>query len=147
MSQKMTPEVRANLREMLIRHEEYSKYPYPDTVGKITIGIGYNLTERGLPDRYINELFNDDVDFCYAKLSENFSWFESIEDSRKIVLLNMCYNLGWKRFLTFRRMLAALQICDYELAACEMIDSKWAKQVGQRAAELAKIMEEGLWQS
>ena len=147
MSQKMTAEVRVNLREMLIRHEEYSKYPYPDIVGKITIGIGYNLTDRGLPDRYINELFNEDVDFCYSKLSENFVWFDGLSDDRKIVLLNMCYNLGWKRFLTFKKMLSAIEEKNYKLASDEMLDSNWAKQVGKRATELAYIMEEGLWPS
>lgn len=147
MNCPMTPEIRFKLKEMLIKHEGYCKYPYTDSVGKITVGVGYNLSDRGLPDRYINELLNDDMDFFYQKLSGTFPWFNCLNDPRKIVLLNMCYNLGWKGFLSFQLMIGALSVKDYEIAACEMLDSKWAKQVGQRAIELAYIMEEGLWPS
>lgn len=142
---QMTPEVRFKLKEMLIKHEQYRNHPYIDSVGKITIGVGYNLTDRGLPDRYIHELMNDDMDFFYRKLHDCYMWFDTLSDPRKMVLLDMCYNLGWYKFLTFNRMLAALARRDFKIAAGEMLNSKWAKQAPERAQELAKIMEDGLW--
>jgi len=139
----MQPEIRLKLRESLIKDEEYTNFPYVDVVGKITIGAGYNLTDRGLPDRYLLELLNEDMDFHYKKLNECYVWFASLTDNRKVSLLNMCYNLGWRKFLSFNKMLSAISKRDYELAAREMLDSRWAQQVGDRAIRLANLMEEG----
>jgi len=57
----MTPDMMLKLKQSLVKHESYSKFPYTDTMGKITIGIGYNLTDRGVTDDWITEQFNNDA--------------------------------------------------------------------------------------
>lgn len=137
----MTPDLRVKLRESLIQDEEYKKFPYLDTQGKVTIGIGYNLTDRGISDQWIGEQFNEDVDYIYSKLTEVYTFFLGLTEERQIALINMCYNLGLKDFQEFHGMLDALNNGDYKLASQEMLNSKWAHEVGERAVRLANIME------
>ena len=62
----MTPEMISKLRVSLVLHEGYRKYPYIDSVGKVTVGIGYNITDRGMDDGWINDKYNKDVDYYYS---------------------------------------------------------------------------------
>jgi lysozyme len=140
----MTPEMMQKLRKSLVSHEEYRKYPYVDTVGKITIGIGYNLSDRGIDDEWINTQYLKDITYFYNQLS-SFPWFQSIGTDRQIVLIDMCF-MGWKKFLEFEKMIEALSKLDYKQAAFEMIQSKWAEQVKGRAASLAQGMLTGVYE-
>lgn len=139
----MTPEMSAKLRRSLILHEGYSKQPYLDTMGKITIGIGYNLSDRGLPDEWIQSQYEDDVAYFFNQLS-TFPWFHELNEDRQIILIDMSF-MGWKKFLTFKRMIGALENKDYQKAGIEMLDSRWAKQVGGRAVLLANAMIKGIY--
>ena len=138
----MTPESKQKLKELLVKHEEYKKFPYIDTVGKITIGIGYNLSDRGIDDEWINDQYQKDVAYFYTQLSKDFDWFLKFNEDRQIVLIDMCF-MGYQHFLEFKDMLAALEKGDYQQAASEMLNSKWATQVGERASTLATIMRQG----
>ncbi len=140
----MTPEMIAKLRRSLIKHEGYSNTPYTDTVGKITIGIGYNLTDRGLCDDWIDEQYREDVEYFYKQLL-NFPWFQQLTVDRQIVLIDMAF-MGWKTFLTFQGMLTAIEHGDYKEAANQMICSHWADQVKGRAVELAHAMLTGIYE-
>jgi lysozyme len=52
----------------------------------------------------------------------------------------MVFNLGISRFLNFKNAINAMQEQDWEEAAAQMLDSRWADQVGQRSHRLAKAM-------
>lgn len=140
----MTPEAKSKLRQLLVKHEGKENFPYIDTVGKITIGIGYNLSDRGMPDSWINQQYEDDVTYFYNQLNNDFPWFKHLTEARQAVLMDMCF-MGYKRFLSFKKMLACLAAGDYQRAALEMLDSKWAQQVHGRAHELADIMASGIY--
>jgi lysozyme len=140
----MSPEMIAKLKRSHLIHEKYRRYPYTDTVNKITIGIGYNLTDRGIDDEWINNQYRKDVSFFYETLS-SYKWFELLCIDRQIVLLDMVF-MGIKRFLTFKKMIKALEDRDYKTAAMEMLDSLWAKQVGTRATVLAHAMMTGVYE-
>lgn len=139
----MTQEMKVSTKHMLLVHEGYSKYPYTDTQGHITIGIGYNLTDRGIDDTWINKQCEEDMNWCFMKLFMNFDWYSELNDVRQMALVNMCYNLGWRKFLTFKKMIAALSKEDFNTAAFELLDSKWAKQVGKRADDIAHMIKTG----
>jgi lysozyme len=141
----MTDEMFAKLKRSLIAHEDYKKLPYVDTLGKITIGIGYNLSDRGLSDDWINNQFQEDVNYFYDQLTSTFAWYQHLTTDRQIVLIDMAF-IGWKKFLTFNKMLDALSRGDYTLASKEMLDSKWAEQVKSRATDLAHGMLTGVYQ-
>lgn len=137
----MTKETFLRIKRSLILHEGHENYPYTDPLGKITIGIGYNLTDRGIDNDWINKQFQDDVIFFYKNLCE-FPWFHLLNEDRQIVLIDMSF-MGWKRFLEFEKMISALEKRDYQKAADEMINSKWAEEVKDRAIKLAEGMRTG----
>lgn len=139
----MNPGIAVKLKRSLTLHEGWKSFPYVDTVGKITIGCGYNLTDRGLPEEWINSQYNQDVEFFYSKLFE-FSWFNKLNDDRKIVLIDMSF-MGWKRFLSFKKMIAYLEKLDYEGAAEEMKNSLWYEQVKKRGQDLYQGMLTGVY--
>jgi lysozyme len=134
----------AKLKLSLTKHEGCRNFPYVDTVGKITIGIGYNLTDRGLDDAWINTQYTKDVEYFYNQFYNTFPWFKNLNDDRQIILVDMAF-MGWKKILQFKAMLDALEKEDYALAAKEMLNSEWAIEVKNRAIDLAKGMETGIY--
>lgn len=130
------------LLEQLQRHEGLRLKPYRDTEGKLTVGYGRNLDDCGISEDEAGFMLDNDIDEVVADL-ERMPLYLRLDPIRKVVLANMCFNLGLTRFLEFRRMLAALADEDWERAAAEMMDSKWARQVGSRAVELSELMRRG----
>ena len=89
----MRESMRSKLKHLIVEHEGYRKFPYIDTVGKITIGIGYNITDRGMPDEWINQQYDKDIAYFYNQLWEDFEWFRGLDEHRQIVLIDMCFYL------------------------------------------------------
>lgn len=125
--------------EMIKRHEGFRQYPYKCTAGKLTIGYGRNLDDVGISKTEAEYLLDMDLDKHTEELDKVITW--AVPKDVYAVLVDMHYNLGHERFMQFRKMLECLKKLDFKGAAKEMLDSKWAKQVPNRAAELANIME------
>lgn len=130
------------LLEQLQRHEGLRLKPYQDTVGKTTIGYGRNLDDRGISEDEAGFMLDNDIDQVVAEL-ERMPLFLSLNPVRQVVLANMAFNMGVPTLLEFRRMFGALAEQDWDRAAREMMDSKWARQVGSRAEELSELMRRG----
>jgi len=141
-SKLMDQSFKSQLKTLIVSHEEKRNYPYTDMLGNVTIGIGYNLSARGLPDSWINEQFDQDIAYFDKVLTLDFPWYEHLCDARKMVIIDMCF-MGYKTFRTFHKMLFALELHNYERAADEMLNSEWAHQVNGRAVENALIMRRG----
>lgn len=140
----MTTQMQLKLKQSLISHEGCKRFPYCDTVNKITIGIGYNLTARGLPDDVINTLYNQDVQYFYCQLSE-FEWFRKLNEDRQLVLLDMSF-MGIKKLLGFEELIKAIIREDWEAAEKEILNSKWTEDVGEkRSTECANGMRTGIF--
>jgi lysozyme len=135
------------LRQQLIQHEGLRLFPYVDTVGKLTIGCGRNLTDRGISHVEAIELLDHDIEMAIADLLAFFPWVARLDAVRKAVLVDMCFNLGITRLREFANTMGAVERGDYAAAADGMRKSKWAKQVGNRAVRLRKMMVTGLWPS
>ena len=133
------------LKQQLVRHEGSRSKPYYDnaTPPRLTIGVGRNLDDVGLSQDEIDLLLTNDINRSIKYLTDHIEWVNSLDEPRRIVLVNMCFNMGISRLLHFQKMLAALQSGDYQKAADEMIDSAWYKQVGVRALELVNQMKTG----
>lgn len=134
---------KAKLAEQLKKHEGIKLKPYTDTVGKLTLGIGRNLEDKGITEQEALFMLNNDVDYFYGKLVKRLPWFLNLDDVRQNVLVNMAFNLGVGGLLTFKNMLRLVSIGHYQDGAEEMLNSKWAGQVGYRANELAEQMRTG----
>jgi lysozyme len=128
------------LMQQLKRHEGVKYDLYLCTAGKQTIGVGRNLDDVGITDDEAMYLLGNDIERVGKELEARVSILPELSENRKIVLMNMTFNLGINRLLKFKNFFAALEDKDYQKAADEMLDSIWAKQVGSRANELASIM-------
>ena len=130
-------------RQLIKSHEGVRMTPYIDTVGKCTIGVGRNLTDRGLTVEEVELLFETDFRLAKHILDIWLADWQSYPASVQMALLSMAFNLGGPRLSGFVKMRAALIDHDYEEAARQALDSRWAKQVGSRADEIAKLIGEG----
>lgn len=134
---------RKKLYVELVRDEGLKPKPYTDTAGKLTIGIGHNLTDNGLPLSLINALWSWDVDGVVEELDRYLPWWKTLDEVRQRVVVNLGFNLGIFGLLAFRKTLASLKLGRYDEAADELLQSKWATQVGARATRLAQMLRTG----
>ena len=131
------------LTTLLIQDEGMRLKPYRCSAGKLTIGVGRNLDDVGITEEEALMLLKRDIRHVLKTCRETFSWFFGLSEVRQIVVASMIFNLGISRFLRFKKTIAYIQAQDVERAAVEMLDSKWATQVGRRADRLAHMMREG----
>jgi len=131
------------LTDMLIRDEGLVLLAYEDSVGKVTIGVGRNLDDVGITEDEAMYLLENDILRVTKEVDRNFLWFDELDEVRKNVVLNMVFNLGLSRFKGFKNAIAAIENSDWIEASNQMLDSKWAAQVGIRAKRLAIMMETG----
>jgi len=131
-----------DFEKQIIAHEGMRLTPYKDSVGKITIGIGWNIDD--VPMRESEAITRMRNDLAEVKMqAEKLLFFSKLNLVRQNVIIEMIFNLGHSKFMQFKNMIVALQNYNYELAAKEMLTSKWATQVKSRAVTLAKQMETG----
>lgn len=131
------------LKKDLIRDEGLKLKPYLCPAGKLTIGIGRNIEDNGITEEEALHLLENDITLSIGELEEKLPFFANLDPVRQETLVNMAFNLGITRLMGFQGMIAALGSGDFDLAAQEMLDSKWARQVGKRAQRLAAGMKEG----
>ena len=134
------------LMEELIKDEGYKYEIYLDHLGYPTFGVGHLVLETdeehgqpvGTPvsEERIKECLSHDIDVVCSELDMKDPWWRNLSDNKQRVMANMCFNLGHPRLSKFKKFLGAMQISDWETAAVEMMDSKWAGQVGNRAIRL-----------
>lgn len=133
------------MRAELERDERRMKKAYRCTAGKLTIGIGHNLDDKGLSDAAIDFIFEEDLRDAMRDLSVFIPWWSSVlNEVRQRVLVNMVFNMGISRVLMFKLALSHMRNGEWARAAAEMRNSDWFKQVGARAERLATMMETGM---
>ena len=128
----------------LIWAEGYRKKPYRCTAGKLSIGVGRNLEDRGLSDDEMLYLMRNDMNEA-VRAAATLGYWSELNEARQLVVADMVFNLGLAGWLEFRRANAALAAGDYARAAEEMQDSRWYEQVGRRAKRLVEAMRTGEW--
>ncbi len=114
---------------------------YVDTNGHLTIGWGRNL-ENGISLDEAELMFQNDLNRSIAEL-QKCDWYQMQPSGVKNALVNMNFNLGIGKLQGFKRMISALRVKDYTLAALEALDSRWANQVHKRANDIAVMIRAG----
>lgn len=127
--------------KLIKKHEGYEQFPYKDSVGKLTIGYGRNLEDKGITKKEAEFLLENDIYNAIFDLMDIFKDFYSYPDNVKLALIDMMFNLGKTRFLTFKKMIAAIKNKDWSKASYEAQSSKWCRQVGSRCKDIAKLIE------
>lgn len=138
-----------NIVDQLRRDEGESPTCYQDHLGYWTIGVGRLIDARkggGLRPDEIAYLLNNDIISRREALKAALPFFAELSSARQGVLINMAFNMGVAGLLKFKQMLAAVEAQHWGIAAKEMLDSNWARQVPKRAVRLASQMETNLWQ-
>ena len=120
--------------------------PYKCTSDKLTIGIGRNLEDVGISEKEAEMLLQNDVQQVTAQLKEKFPWVLQLDEVRFAALINFTFNVGIGTASKFVNAMALLKAGNYGTAADEFLDSRWAKQVGQRAIEVTEQIRTGEWQ-
>ena len=136
----------SNLLDQLKRHEGMELKPYKCTSDKLTIGIGRNLEDVGISEKEAEMLLQNDVQQVTAQLKEKFPWVLQLDEVRFAALINFTFNVGIGTASKFVNAMALLKAGNYDTAADEFLDSRWAKQVGQRAIEITEQIRTGEWQ-
>tara|TARA_R100001163_G_C5005866_1_gene153421 strand:- start:162 stop:581 length:420 start_codon:yes stop_codon:yes gene_type:complete len=138
----------SKLVEMIKRHEGVKSKVYLCSAGYETIGVGRNISESGLglSDDEINYLLANDIERVKGELSETYFWFVAMNEARQDAMIDICFNLGLTRLRGFVKALTAMSREQFDVAADEFMDSKWAKQVGTRAIRLTEMIRTGEYQ-
>ena len=131
-------------RVELPEDEGRRKKAYRDSVGVLTAGIGRNLQDVEFTDSEIALMFANDLERADKAARRIFQNFDVLSPVRKAALVNLSFNMGEARLRGFKKMVAAVHAQDFERAADEMLDSRWAKQVQpSRSGRLIRMMRDG----
>ena len=129
-----------HLKEFIKKHEGLRLKPYKCSAGKLTIGWGRNLDDRGVTIAEAERMLDADIAIAKQDLYKVFgSQVGQFNDDRYTALVDMIYNLGVTKFRKFKKMIQAIKERDWKNARKEALDSKWAEQVRTRAVEVADL--------
>lgn len=125
------------LLSQLVIHEGLKLQPYYCTSDKLTIGVGRNLDDVGISEAEAEFMLMNDVERVIKQCEGAFSWFDSAPDQVQEAVVNLVFNMGLRAFSKFKITIGHLEARRYELAGAELLNSRYAEQVGQRSIDVA----------
>jgi lysozyme len=134
------------LKKLLINDEGEVNHAYQDSEGYWTIGVGRLIDERkggGITHDEAMYLLDNDIVRVMKECQRELPWFHLLDDARQTVVISMVFNMGMPNFKGFKKTIKYIRDHEFEKASAEMLDSKWASQVGARATRLSEIMKTG----
>jgi len=123
------------------KHEGFRQFVYKCPAGKLTIGYGRNLENRGITIEEAEYLIRNDISDLEKRLKEKIDFWKDLSETRQTVLIDMAFNIGINGLLKFKNMLEFSRQGEFSKAAIEILKSEYAKQVKNRAIENAKAYE------
>ena len=126
------------MREQLILHEGLKLMPYRCTSDKLTIGVGRNLDDRGISEETAMQMLDEDINIVHGELLKAIPEFTSYPNVVQESLVDLAFNMGTPTLLKFKATLAALNAQQMCIASRELLDSRYARQVGQRAVTISE---------
>lgn len=148
-----------DLRSLIKKHEGSRLRPYVDTTGNLTIGVGRNLDAKGISEDEQELMLTNDISDTIAGLTRNCEWFHGLDPVRRDAIVDMAFNLGIRGEMEFKQMIGAIEdaelhhsfpaieMADWEAAGAAILNSRWARQVGARAREIAAMIVTGEYQA
>ena len=129
------------LKAHLIAREGLRLKPYKCPQGKLTLGVGRNIEDNGITTEEAMYLLTNDIHNTIEELENVFEDFPDLPVNAQLVLADMCFNLGLPTLLEFKKMLKAIEEEKWEEAGKQVLDSRYAKLVGERATYNAHLLE------
>ncbi|MGF1850115.1 glycoside hydrolase family protein [Vibrio lentus] len=127
---------------MIKKHEGLRLKPYRCSVGKLTIGYGRNLSDNGITLEEAEQLLQHNIDEVIQQ-AQTLPFFSALNEVRQAVIVDMIFNMGLPRFQEFKKTIALIEQQAWQAAANEMLNSRWARQVGNRSQTLSDMMRYG----
>ncbi|UQV23167.1 glycoside hydrolase family protein [Vibrio sp. J383] len=127
---------------LIKKHEGLRLKPYRCSVGKLTIGYGRNLSDNGITLEEAEQLLQHNIDEVIQQ-AQTLPFFSALNDVRQAVIVDMIFNMGLPRFQKFKKTIALIEQQAWQAAANEMLNSRWARQVGNRSQTLSDMMRYG----
>ena len=134
-----------DIQEQLLRDEGEILHPYRDHLGYLTIGIGHNLDAKEISHLAAMTILNDDICDVKIGLMGKWPWMRDLSPARLGAMINLAFNMGTGGLGGFKKLLKAAESGDWAAAAKELLDSKYATQVGERAQRVARQLKEDKW--
>ena len=130
----------SDLIKQIKEHEGLVLKPYKCTANKLTIGYGHNLEDNGLSKTACEFILFEDIDEAKKNLYAVFTrkFFENLSNNQKIALIDMMFNLGLSKFLTFKKFILAVKNKDFIKASAEIINSRAYQQNKSRYKKLSE---------
>ena len=138
------------LKAHLIAREGLRLNPYKCTQGKLTLGVGRNIEDNGITTEEAMYLLTNDINRVIQELENALDYYPDLPIKAQLVLADMCFNLGLPTLLNFKKMFKAIEEENWEEAGEELLDSRYAKQVGEGAIYNAQLLETAnkyVWQT
>jgi lysozyme len=147
---------RVLIEKLVEKHEGRRHSVYKDTVGRLTIGVGWNLDDSSseticeyfgfnladlkngtqtLNDAQIDEVFDHQISATISDAMGIFPNFVNMPDNVQAVVCDLIFNLGETRFSKFVSTIAQLKLSNWQQAADDLTNSLWFRQVGNRGIE------------
>lgn len=132
-----------DILEKIKQEEGFCADMYDCPSGYKTIGYGINLETTPIPEPIARAWTKYLISGLNLDIAEH-DWYRKLDHDRRMIILDMCYQMGVNGVLRFKKMIAAIEGGDYEEAANQMMDSKWARHDSPaRALRNATIMRDG----
>jgi len=131
------------LAKQLIVHEGLSLKIYTDTAGKVSVGVGHNLTDKGLTQSQVMSILQTDISDTLNLLQAHFPWFGVLDDVRQRAIADLTFDL-MEKMLEFKKMIAAIQMQDWAGAHDELLNSAFAHEAPNRAKDLSIMLLTGV---
>ena len=131
------------LTDQLIIDEGLKLKPYHCTADKLTIGVGRNLDDVGITDEEARYLLKNDIARVAGECMAEFTWFSDLTDQRREAIINLVFNMGLSKFKQFKKTISYIEQGLFELAGTELLDSNYARQVGNRSIRVANMLADG----
>jgi len=131
--------------DLIEKNEGYRQFTYDCSAGKKTIGIGFNLDDVGLSLEESQVILGMRLNKIDSILDSSINIYHALNDERQAALCDMAYQMGVKGLLSFKRSIELLEKEEWNAAANEMLNSRWAKQTPNRAIRITNIIRTGEW--
>lgn len=128
------------VKKRLIQEESMQLFPYKCSANKLTLGVGRNIEDRGISDVTAMQMLEEDIDLCVEELARNVTWWEEAPDGIQEVLIDLCFNMGISRLMLFTKTLGYMGSGEMKKAADELLNSRYATMVPNRAKRNADII-------
>ena len=138
----------SQLKKQLIDHESMKLELYKCTAGFWTIGVGRNLSSRGISVETAADMLDEDIEICISELDKVFPWWRRGNDARQHALIDLHFNLGINTLLSFKKTMnlweeAVHGRVNWSQVADELLNSNYAKQLPNRSKTIATMIETG----